>query len=105
MRKLSERFVGKDRIIQNRISGQRRTGKTVFTNRAPFTLIQRLTLVVFSLEFICLGWWVLDKEVGWGHSLLAEVFRAVISLMILIWIVIGVFALFALPPFQSRKPQ
>lgn len=79
------------------------TGKTIFTSGTPVPLIQRLVLIIFSLEFVVVAWFVLEKVVGSKHSVSADLWRVALYLMMACWGLLALVTILGLPPFQSKR--
>jgi|SRR5581483_8664530 len=78
-------------------------GKTIFTNDAPFPLIQRLVIAIFSLSFIVTLAIMIEKELGNGHHPAGAVWRIILYMIMAVWTLIAFLALFGIEPFRSKR--
>ena|SRR5215469_14526827 len=99
---LKEMFGGQRRLTPDRELEPHYTGETIFTSRAPVPLVQRIAMALFAAGWVALSLLIFDWLQDYT-GLLAKIFRVIVVLMIAAWLIVGIAALFAFPPFQSKR--
>lgn len=100
---LKDIIVGQTKVTPDRALEPRHTGKTIFTNREPVPLVQRIAMVLFSVGWLFLTFFMFAfLRRNFPRSIRHTIADIFLVLLGGCWAVVCFLALCGLPPFQSR---